>query len=113
MGSHRGFSLPEVYSRGPTSVGKLNCWMKVTHNQIMRVVSPQRVGCKRLGRRCVKVRLPRGRALVRKQLFAQAGATVKTAFPFLGPRCDRIVDRVFACLSSPRSDKICPVPDLD
>jgi len=47
----------------------------------------------------MKVRLRRGRALVRKQLFAQASATVKTAFPFLGPRCDRIVDRVFACLS--------------
>lgn len=48
----------------------------------------------------VKVRLHRGRAMVRRNLFARVGATAKNAFPFLGVRCDRMVARVFERLSS-------------
>jgi RNA polymerase sigma-70 factor (ECF subfamily) len=48
----------------------------------------------------VKVRLHRGRALVRRGLFARVGATAKDAFPFLGARCDLMVIRVFERLSS-------------
>ena len=48
----------------------------------------------------VKVRLHRGRAMVRRDLFARVGATAKNAFPFLGARCDRVVARVFERLSS-------------
>jgi len=47
----------------------------------------------------VKVRLHRGRAIVRKELFARVGASAKSAFPFLGARCDRMVARVFGRLS--------------
>jgi RNA polymerase sigma-70 factor (ECF subfamily) len=47
----------------------------------------------------VKVRLHRWRAMVRRDLFARVGAKAKDAFPFLGARCDRIVERVFARLS--------------
>jgi RNA polymerase sigma-70 factor (ECF subfamily) len=42
----------------------------------------------------VKVRLHRARAMVRKNLFAQAGAEASTAFGFMGVRCDRLVARV-------------------
>jgi RNA polymerase sigma-70 factor, ECF subfamily len=42
----------------------------------------------------VKVRLHRGRAMMRKELFARVGAGAKDAFPFMGARCDRVVEKV-------------------
>jgi RNA polymerase sigma-70 factor (ECF subfamily) len=50
----------------------------------------------------VKVRLHRGRALLRKDLYARAGASAKEAFPFHAVRCDRVVAGVFARLASMR-----------
>jgi RNA polymerase sigma-70 factor (ECF subfamily) len=47
----------------------------------------------------VKVRLHRGRAMVRGWLFARVGTKAKTAFPFMGTRCDRVVHRVLARLT--------------
>jgi RNA polymerase sigma-70 factor, ECF subfamily len=44
----------------------------------------------------VKVRLHRGRAMARGWLFARVGANAKNAFPFMGVRCDRVVQGVFA-----------------
>ncbi len=49
----------------------------------------------------VKVRLHRGRALMRDRLFARVGGSGKHAFPFMGTRCDRIVSSVFAKLDEP------------
>ena len=46
----------------------------------------------------VKVRLHRGRSLMRRDLLARAGTSAKDAFPFMGQRCDRLVKRVFDCL---------------
>jgi RNA polymerase sigma-70 factor (ECF subfamily) len=46
----------------------------------------------------VKVRLHRGRAMMRDQLFTRVGASGKSAFPFMGIRCDRVVAGVFARL---------------
>ena len=43
----------------------------------------------------VKVRLHRGRAMMRDYLYACVGASCKGAFPFMGDRCDRVVLRVF------------------
>jgi RNA polymerase sigma-70 factor, ECF subfamily len=51
----------------------------------------------------VKVRLHRARAMVRKNLFAQAGAQASTAFGFMGVRCDRLVARVM--------ERICAATD--
>ncbi|MDD5541568.1 MAG: RNA polymerase sigma factor [Acidobacteriia bacterium] len=48
----------------------------------------------------VKVRLHRGRALMRRDLFARVGATAKEAFPFMGIRCDRVVAGVFEKLKN-------------
>ncbi|HEX4427179.1 MAG TPA: RNA polymerase sigma factor [Terriglobales bacterium] len=46
----------------------------------------------------VKVRLHRGRAMARGWLFDRIGANAKTAFPFMGVRCDRVVQSVLARL---------------
>ncbi|HLK32056.1 MAG TPA: sigma-70 family RNA polymerase sigma factor, partial [Terriglobales bacterium] len=42
----------------------------------------------------VKVRLHRARALLRRELFARAAANRNQAFPFMGTRCDRMVEAV-------------------
>ena len=44
----------------------------------------------------VKVRLHRAHALLRKDLFARVGSVASNAFSFMGNRCDRVVQRVFA-----------------
>ena len=48
----------------------------------------------------VKVRLHRGRSLMRRDLLARVGtgAGAKDAFPFMGQRCYRVVKRVFHAL---------------
>ena len=47
----------------------------------------------------VKVRLHRARALLRRELYARAGATSTAAFQFGAARCDRVVEAVFARLA--------------
>ena len=47
----------------------------------------------------VKVRLHRGRALMRSDLFERVGKTAKETFSFMGVRCDRVVRRVFERLA--------------
>lgn len=42
----------------------------------------------------VKTRLHRARALLRKEIYARAGARSTAAFQFMGPRCDRLVRTV-------------------
>lgn len=42
----------------------------------------------------VKIRLYRARALMRKKLYARAGAKNSAAFQFMGERCDRLVHTV-------------------
>ena len=53
----------------------------------------------------VKVRLHRGRALLRAGLFARVGAEAANAFPFMGVRCDRVVHSVLLRLADLGSDK--------
>lgn len=48
-----------------------------------------------LSEESVKVRLLRARRMLRKELFARAGATSSQAFQFMGARCDRVVRNVF------------------
>jgi RNA polymerase sigma-70 factor, ECF subfamily len=52
----------------------------------------------------VKVRLHRGRAMARGWLFARVGANAKNAFPFMGVRCDRVVQGVFARVAALSTD---------
>jgi RNA polymerase sigma-70 factor (ECF subfamily) len=49
----------------------------------------------------VKIRLHRGRAMMRGWLYACVGTEAKNAFPFMGARCDRVVHAVLARLASP------------
>jgi RNA polymerase sigma-70 factor (ECF subfamily) len=43
----------------------------------------------------VKVRLHRGHGMIRDWLFERIGTRAKEAFPFMGVRCDRVVQNVF------------------
>lgn len=52
----------------------------------------------------VKVRLHRGRAMARGWLFARVGTKAKSAFPFMGVRCDRVVHGVFERLAELSAD---------
>ncbi len=53
----------------------------------------------------VKVRLHRGRAMARGWLLARVGSNARSAFPFMGVRCDRVVHGVFARLAELSSDQ--------
>jgi RNA polymerase sigma-70 factor (ECF subfamily) len=43
----------------------------------------------------VKIRLHRGHGMIRNWLFERIGPGAKEAFPFMGIRCDRVVQKVF------------------
>jgi RNA polymerase sigma-70 factor (ECF subfamily) len=46
----------------------------------------------------VKIRLHRARRMLRRELWARAGAASAQAFAFLGERCDRVVHSVLESL---------------
>ena len=48
----------------------------------------------------VKVRLHRGHGMIRTWLLERIGTHAKEAFPFMGVRCDRVVDVVLARLAN-------------
>jgi RNA polymerase sigma-70 factor (ECF subfamily) len=48
----------------------------------------------------VKIRLHRGHGMIRNWLFERIGANAKEAFPFMGVRCDRVVQGVFNRLAN-------------
>jgi RNA polymerase sigma-70 factor (ECF subfamily) len=51
-----------------------------------------------VGEEAVKTRLHRARAMLRRELFARAGATSVEAFAFHRTRCDAVVQRVLAAV---------------
>jgi RNA polymerase sigma-70 factor (ECF subfamily) len=56
--------------------------------------------CLDLTEQNLKVRLHRARALLRKELYARAGADSADAFQFPATRCDRVVSAVFQRLAA-------------
>ena len=48
----------------------------------------------------VKIRLHRGHGMIRSWLFERIGAGAKEAFPFMGDRCNRVVEGVFQRLAA-------------
>ena len=48
----------------------------------------------------VKVRLHRGHGMIRSWLLERIGAGAKEAFPFMGDRCNRVVEGVFNRLAA-------------
>jgi RNA polymerase sigma-70 factor, ECF subfamily len=55
--------------------------------------------CLELTEEAVKMRVHRGKSMLRETLAAQVDAAAPVAFAFLGARCDRIVAGVFARLA--------------
>ena len=57
--------------------------------------------CLELSEEAVKVRLHRGRALLRREIYKRTGHATASAFRFAGPRCDGLVaavlERITAC----------------
>ncbi|MEP6768223.1 MAG: RNA polymerase sigma factor [Acidobacteriota bacterium] len=49
----------------------------------------------------VKTRLHRARAMLRQDLLARAGSRISGIFPFMGARCDRMVEAVMIRVGSP------------
>lgn len=52
--------------------------------------------CLELSEEAVKVRLHRGRALLRREIYKRTGNATVSAFRFAGPRCDGLVATVLA-----------------
>jgi RNA polymerase sigma-70 factor (ECF subfamily) len=52
----------------------------------------------------VKIRLHRGHGMIRSWLFERIGAGAKEAFPFMGVRCNRVVEGVFNRLAAAHSN---------
>jgi len=50
----------------------------------------------------VKVRLHRGRSMIRNWLIERVGKTSRSGFPFMGERCDRVVAAVFSKINPGR-----------
>src|SRR5262249_44979094 len=64
--------------------------------QIEELSTAETAECLELSEEAVKVRLHRARTALKQDLLSRAGAGIKHAFPFLGHRCDRMVERVLA-----------------
>jgi RNA polymerase sigma-70 factor (ECF subfamily) len=56
--------------------------------------SDETAECLNLSQENVRVRLHRARAILRKELYAPAGATTARSFEFHALRCDRVVKNV-------------------
>jgi RNA polymerase sigma-70 factor, ECF subfamily len=54
----------------------------------------------------VKVRLHRGRAMLRKELYARAEGSRTSAFSFMGARCDRVVRNVLRRIQPLRESSV-------
>lgn len=64
--------------------------------EVEELDTAETAGCLDITEETVKTRLHRARALLRKELFARAGATSAEAFQFHLSRCDRVVAAVMA-----------------
>ena len=59
--------------------------------------------CLELSQDVVKTRLHRARSVLRQELLTKAGIGIREAFPFLGDRCDRMVESVLARIKGSES----------
>ncbi len=67
---------------------------------VEEMTTAEAAACLELTEENLKVRLHRARALLRKELYARAGATSAAAFEFPATRCDRVVAAVFQRLAN-------------
>ena len=68
--------------------------------EVEEMSTMETAACLDLTEETVKTRLHRARGLLRQRLFQRAGMTARTAFAFQAPRCDRMVQQVFARIGS-------------
>jgi RNA polymerase sigma-70 factor (ECF subfamily) len=68
--------------------------------EVEELSTAQTAECLDVTEEVVKTRLHRARASLRKELLAMAGGQASSAFPFMGARCDRTVERVLARIRS-------------
>ncbi|BDG10634.1 RNA polymerase sigma factor [Anaeromyxobacter paludicola] len=73
--------------------------------EIEGLSTAETAGCLGLSPEVVKVRLHRARAALRTALLDRAERQAHAAFPFLAPRCDRVVRAVLARLPGPESPR--------
>ena len=64
--------------------------------QIEELSTAETAECLEISEETVKTRLHRARSALREQLLEKAGPGIRQAFPFLGSRCDRMVETVLA-----------------
>lgn len=62
--------------------------------EIEEMSTTETAQCLGISEENVKTRLHRARALLRKEIYARAGATSTAAFQFMGARCDHMVESV-------------------
>ena len=80
-------NLPEVYRA------------VVMLRDVEQLSTSETAACLSISEDNVKVRLHRGHAMLRREIYAKVGASTKEAFPFHAPRCDRVVAGVLARLA--------------
>ncbi len=71
--------------------------------EVEELTTAETADCLDLSEEAVKTRLHRARASLRRELLALAGEQARSAFPFLGSRCDRTVERVLRHIRSRRA----------
>jgi RNA polymerase sigma-70 factor, ECF subfamily len=68
--------------------------------EVQQLSTAEAAECLEVTEDVVKVRLHRGKAMLRAAMAASVEAMVPDTFAFLGPRCDRIVERVMAAVDA-------------
>jgi len=68
--------------------------------EVQQLSTVETAECLEVSEDVVKVRLHRGKQLLRAAMATRVDELMPDAFAFLGPRCDRIVSRVMAALTA-------------
>jgi RNA polymerase sigma-70 factor (ECF subfamily) len=64
--------------------------------EVQQLSTAETAACLEVTEETVKVRLHRAKGMLREAMFARAEAGASKAYPFLGARCDRLVEAVMS-----------------
>ena len=78
--------------------------------EVEQLSTAETAECLDVSEEVVKTRLHRARNSLRRELLAMTGGQARTAFPFLGARCDRTVARVFDRIKVQIGRPVLPAP---
>jgi RNA polymerase sigma-70 factor, ECF subfamily len=79
--------LPEIYR------------VVVMLREVQQLSTGEAADCLEVSEEVVKIRLHRAKAILREAMASKVDRVAVEAFAFLGPRCDRMVERVMTALS--------------